>query len=758
MAEEPPSDEEGLVLSGREHSVIHFNDVGDDVLKSLISVEGLHRSWRSVGARIGNIDQRVKELEKQMLAIPEVYISRQEWKVVEDQLETRLSNHSEDIGRLDAFSQGLSVVVNEAHQARLEVHSERLDEIAERGEDVRLRSDNFITTVETKMAEMIKSLNDQSVQWDSEMKQAKNMESELRRDVNTAVVEIKEQNAVLTEKVEKAIAAGPELLTTCQSDNIHQAKMLEFLDLHLVADLRKSLDKAKEKMEAWSERSMLQNKETRQAMLSVEEHVTGTCARLQTKFADWGVEVGNCPSRAEFEASQLQLRDDTASLATDLSNLNVTAVSKMNELIGHFAKLHDMFKDHEQALRIQSEELENRGTKYDILLCQTQIDRCAIKDDVDRDITELKSTAEWQTKKIEHFGLGIAMSNKGFGALARQRRSQSRTLRALAASRSSIAKRPTSVGRPSSVSSNLISGFMSATGSHASAGTMAEGSEDTGTGSRGGSELDAKEGGDREVVGSSCTAVSEVDIRTDTPLRPKNESPEEVEGSEIHEDHSNPETDDEEEDDDELMPNGFLLQTQLEALAMGLVGLAHMALRDPVLGTSRSVRLCMEKELLEQLRNMRHWITHKSVPNGWTPDRIATVALRCAHPRPDEVWSPRNQPASAGGVLEADRIADRNLTTSHSTLCGHLLSQSTLAETSVESRPATAPTAELKFATRGLGPMKSGKSVPGAGASGKPADATLGVSGRPAPLSSRFGQGKAAGPGSLPPLSGRLGA
>lgn len=83
-----------------------------------------------------------------------------------------------------------------------------------------------------------------------------------------------------------------------------------------------------------------------------------------------------------------------------------------------------------------------------------------------------------------------------------------------------------------------------------------------------------------------------------------------------------------------------LFREQLEGIAMGLVGLGHLVLRETKLGTSRNARLVQEKELLEELKNLRHWISSRMAPSGWDPGMLKTVALRCAHPRENEHFLP----------------------------------------------------------------------------------------------------------------------
>ncbi|CAK9102933.1 unnamed protein product [Durusdinium trenchii] len=89
------------------------------------------------------------------------------------------------------------------------------------------------------------------------------------------------------------------------------------------------------------------------------------------------------------------------------------------------------------------------------------------------------------------------------------------------------------------------------------------------------------------------------------------------------------------------------MREQVQGICMGLVCLAHHILRGPPqVGLSRQNRLLNEKELLDELLNLRHWITHRRAPADWSLDRLTTVALRYSHPNPMEVHGPQPEMTS----------------------------------------------------------------------------------------------------------------
>merc|ERR1719161_2906605 len=102
-----------------------------------------------------------------------------------------------------------------------------------------------------------------------------------------------------------------------------------------------------------------------------------------------------------------------SSVSQEIEALKEKVVAKLNEFVDHFAKVQETIDDHEHCLRHHAEELENRATKYDLLVQQNRIDRCPLKEEIDEEFSELKQVVEWQTDKIENFALTTAMMGGG---------------------------------------------------------------------------------------------------------------------------------------------------------------------------------------------------------------------------------------------------------------------------------------------------------------------------------------------------------
>mmetsp|Transcript_2413 Transcript_2413/g.4427 ORF Transcript_2413/g.4427 Transcript_2413/m.4427 type:complete len:900 (-) Transcript_2413:107-2806(-) len=139
------------------------------------------------------------------------------------------------------------------------------------------------------------------------------------------------------------------------------------------------------------------------------------------------------------------------------------------------------------------------------------------------------------------------------------------------------------------------------------------------------------------------------------PAEGEEEAAEEVEVEE--------EEDYEEESEEEDVPGEVQLREQVQGICMGLVCLGQHVLRGPPqCGLSRQNRLLNEKELLEELLNLREWVTQKYTPADWSLDKLMSVSLRYAHPNPMEVHGPQpemnhvlQRAAHSGGPFHTEK-------------------------------------------------------------------------------------------------------
>jgi hypothetical protein len=285
--------------------------------------------------------------------------------------------------------------------------------------------------------------------------------------------------------------------------------------------------------------------------------------------------------RVDVDCIQAALFESIATTNRDIAALQKKLTSKLNEFVDHFGKLHETADDLEHCLKHHAEEIENRSTKYDVLLCQNQIDKLCSKEEFVREVSDLRSVTLWQTSKIEAFGLAAeagAASNKGSRRTSRKRWQKATTASAFA-----------SKGRG---------------GGNAMTASM-ESMESTMTNSV-------------EVL-PSVMQSSTGTLDTALPL---------TDASASEDDYGS-------DSDSGGTSHLKLMRQQLEAVSMGLVGLGHLVVREPCLGESRNVALKQEKEVLAELMSLRHWISNQKAPPGWDTTKLVTFALSRAYPKED---------------------------------------------------------------------------------------------------------------------------
>merc|ERR1719498_1282804 len=142
----------------------------------------------------------------------------------------------------------------------------------------------------------------------------------------------------------------------------------------------------------------------------VEQKASSCQDGLNTHKKETKEQLERRPVIQHVQALEGALRKDLTALSTLCEGLQTRTILKLNEFVDHISKLHETIDDHEHCLRHHAEEIENRSTKYDLLLCQSQIDKCVAQEQYGVDLGDLKKVVAWQTNKIENFGLGMSMS------------------------------------------------------------------------------------------------------------------------------------------------------------------------------------------------------------------------------------------------------------------------------------------------------------------------------------------------------------
>mmetsp|Transcript_75733 Transcript_75733/g.214063 ORF Transcript_75733/g.214063 Transcript_75733/m.214063 type:complete len:667 (-) Transcript_75733:70-2070(-) len=579
-------------LAPRKSSSDMFDDdeVMGGLLKSLISAKGLQSQWQIIGRRLQAAEKALRELQQRIGEFPAAYVARDEYhELVEVRHAEQLAEHEGMCNRVEEMASRIEKIVMEEQVPQVQSCLEMCE--ANKKDQAQLNA------IVAEMREHGDSLHGEvlvSIQaFRDEVSEHNGQNSKdhahLQEQIQRMAVEIPEVERRMQDFTTDAIQKMAADLLHFEVDDAvgltdKQEQLLEFIRKALINQVYADLGKSNERTAEVARDVSRHRDELSRQIRAAEKTVGNLNTRMKQSLLELRDDVESRTKRTEATAAETALATSIANVSSVLRALQTKVVVKLDEFVDHFAKLHVTIDDHEHCLRHHAEEIENRSTKYDLLVCQNQIDKCGMKDDIMRETAEIRKVVNWQSSKIGTFGL----TNQS-GAASRRRKKHRSSIN-WSASRDTIT-------------------------------TLS----DDGSGSR---SVLTPLGEDAESATASRLLLPRDDENggwTD-----------DAEGFEDDED-------DEYADANDSTPSSELVRQQLESVSMGLVGLGHLLLKEPRLGTSRNARLAQEKELLEELQNLRHWISNRMAPAGWNPAKLTTVALKCSHPREDEVKGPLPQ-------------------------------------------------------------------------------------------------------------------
>jgi len=600
------------------------NDLFDDeervggLLKSLISTKGLQTNWQSVAKRLQSLEQRLRLFQQKIDNLPEHFVKREEYN---DLVETRhaklLTEHERLMKESRNVVQKLSNTIEKKHSvqlreclAGLEVQNAletrvqaKLDNVEKLAQDLRA---DVMETMHTSSTKLHNLLDEFAANAEKLKKEVEDGHAAAAQSIRNA-----EENMQIStqQKIDKMIQ------NLCYNQSSPEAaQLLGFVSKLLVNPLSVEVRRTTAEVEILTKSFAKQEELSEYIQRSQDKAMSELSAKLQETNNELKEQVGLCTKKVDSDRTSQELTRHLGHLSKENDDLRLKVVSKLKDFVEHIEKMHVGMQDHEHALRHHAEEIENRSTKYDLLICRNQVDKCASKDEFNREFGELKKIVNWQSGKIENFGLNM-------GGVMRPRKHLRRNRSKLHSRRSSNAD-----GESSSEASY---------GGHSSVAN-----------------------GPTTMLRQKHIAEPEETVQLQPVLGNVEEADEiiaDAEESDPQRDASSRasvgDSDDDSSSEHSVSSSTLVLRQQLEAVAMGMVGLAHLALKEVRLGTSRNARLAQEKEMLEELANVRHWITNRVVPSGWDPSKITTVALRCTHPREDELKGPSPQ-VSLKSLLE----------------------------------------------------------------------------------------------------------
>jgi len=644
--------------SGRQSQVGDlFEDEGriTGVLQSLIDQNKLQKQWQKVGSRLKAAEGSLSKAEERLDKLPQEYVPLPKYKeLVEKQHAQLLKEHSEGLAGQKELTSRISETVFTTQKEQIEDLTQRVKTLEEHQSRMQQEAD----TSSKDFQEFRDSVNGRLSAADKEFREHVEGSATERRemkaqyeDYNQALwTEVRGLEVSLQDYTRGEIQKALKDALNFDRGGVGEinTKLLQMVERELVDAVKIEHKKTFERLIKLGGDLETQRSELIRQIRVAEQKAADANATINAHKKEISADLEKRPYVRDVRELEQSVRKELNSLSHICEGLQTRTVLKLNEFVDHVGKLHETIDDHEHCLRHHAEEIENRSTKYDLLLCQSQIDKCVATEDWTSELQDLKKVINWQTNKIENFGLSMGPVQK-----TRQPR------RRLARDRQ----------RHSVVSQSSTMDFQSENLMETSLDEGTENPDDAaGRRTSSTSSRNAKRGEgqspdsdvDKEVANAIKGAATKADdTRTDQGSTDQDPTPDEdtlvdpaTAAPSVAASH---EEEDDLEDEETNMPGGStntLLRQQVEAVAMGLVGLAHLTLADAKLGMSSQERKYQRSDLLEQLQDLRHWITHKTAPSGWDPGKLTTIALRYAHSSAG--FAERNAPKRRRSTKKAD--------------------------------------------------------------------------------------------------------
>mmetsp|Transcript_35326 Transcript_35326/g.82033 ORF Transcript_35326/g.82033 Transcript_35326/m.82033 type:complete len:258 (-) Transcript_35326:99-872(-) len=182
--------------------------------------------------------------------------------------------------------------------------------------------------------------------------------------------------------------------TEASSDGVPtdpQSKMLEFVNRHLLEPLRHDVDAGEQAREELKRELARQKEDFTREVRGAQKTAVDAGIRVKQLAVELKADIEMRSKRTEVQKIEQTLHSEIKSLVGTMGGLQVKVTLKLNEFLDHFGKVHETIDDHEHCLRHHAEEIENRSTKYELLMCQHQLERCAQRDEFLRETTEMKN-------------------------------------------------------------------------------------------------------------------------------------------------------------------------------------------------------------------------------------------------------------------------------------------------------------------------------------------------------------------------------
>jgi hypothetical protein len=600
-------DERGNISHSKSSGDIFQDEASiPEILRSLIDQQKLQSAWSRIGKRLKVVESSLSQAQQKIEQLPSEYVKIPAYQeLVEEAHGKLLVDHTKALAELHELTGRLSTSVFEEHASKLTECLERIETHEKKQEQIQNDIDKNLKLLFGFKQEIKERLDSSDMKFQihvSDNEAAHNRISlKEKEDVDKLWEELKLREAKMEEFTEIRVSEAVKVALNFDKGGEEQKKLIQLVDRELVDPVRIDQKKIHERLMKQIGEAESNKFDILRQIRNVEVKASETSTILGVMKKETTEDLQKRPYTKDVQHLETSVRGEIGKLNTICDGLQTRTILKLNEFVDHVGKLHETIDDHEHCLRHHAEEIENRSTKYDLLLCQSQIDKCVNQDEYNVELQDLKKVMSWQTNKIENFGLQTSMAKFGSG-----------DGHARSAKRKKSMSSSGNITRPNTK------------------GTLSDMSEEEGAKDDADSQsMMASEGEQKTSKVSPAKGESEVPddsgSKSTSPLSP----------SPVEEEH------DEEGDDAFNEPHerarrfsvisastSSQLGQQVEALAKSLLCVAHLALAKPKLGTSHQQTDAQKLEVLEELMSVRHWITHKALPPNWDPNKLTTMALQ----------------------------------------------------------------------------------------------------------------------------------
>jgi len=594
------------------------------IIKSLISSTGLQAAWKRFGVRLRVVEKGVKKNESVIEKMPQDFISRAEYHdFVVEQQGGHITSNVLRIESLEKSLADLSRIVREDHRRELDEKTVKWEKADARADEHHGELTQLATQMQASFTGVHNSVQSVHVELETQRTggfvnkiQLKESIDEIDQGIQKSLqaLETRLQDFAHSE-CDRSLVEMLVMHHKSGQDKTHQKALLKLIDNTLIHPVTKNLNQTTQGLQHLSEKVETQKCGLEASISQVKKIGLDANTRISKVNTELKEDLGTRAKQAEVQNLDEAAKRKVAVLHSDTELLRETVLRKLNEFVDHLSKLHETLDDHEHCIRHHAEEIENRGTKYDLLVCRSQIDRCSLKEDVSRELVEMKQSITWQSSKIESFSLGVGA---GGGGRSGRKKGRIPTMTSIAGSESARSHRSddqmSEIDPPGPDTAKRDSDAEGAAAAGRDDTPQMASNTDTITPPL--SPKNKQPEGQPEVVKTE-TALTMASIQANQASMKQNISSIPLK-EEQHEESSS--------DEDET-GSKTLFKMQLECMAQAIAGLGYLSSRELKAGETKIHKQEAIMEFLGEVDSLAQWIGKNIVPSGWNPTNIGKLTF-----------------------------------------------------------------------------------------------------------------------------------